>query len=73
MAYQNPVNCLFNMIGQSDMLSFYGTKKIMFRAQRTVRNEDDKPSFSLGRSAESFVVSPLSDLLAQPEAAVNAS
>ena len=29
----------------------------MLRAQRTVRNEADKMLFSLGRSAESFVVS----------------
>ena len=58
------------MIGKSDMLSFYGTEKnIMLRAQRTVRNEEDKTLFSLGRSAESFSVSPVSDQLAQPEGA----
>ena len=41
----------------------------MLRAQRTVRNEEDKTLFSLGRSAESFSVSPVSDQLAQPEGA----
>ena len=46
--------------------------KNMLRAQRTVRNEEDKTSFSLGRSAESFVVNLLSDQLAQPEGTVNA-
>ena len=40
-------------------------------AQRTVRNEEDKTSFSLGRSAESFVVSLQSDQLAQPEGTVS--
>ena len=42
----------------------------MLRAQRTVRNEEDKTSFSLGRRAESFVVSLLSDQSAQPEGTV---
>ena len=42
------------------------------RAQRIVRNEEDKTSFSLGRSAESSVVNLLSDQLAQPEGTVNA-
>ena len=61
---QNRVICLFDMIGRSDTLSFYGTeKKYMLRAQRTVRNEEDKTSFSLGRSAESSVASLLSDQL----------
>ena len=47
LANQNRVNCLFDIIGQSDMLSFYGTeKKYMLRAQRTVRNEEDKTLFS---------------------------
>ena len=74
LANQNRVNCLFDMIGQSDVLSFYGTeKKNMLKAQTTVRNEEGKTSFSLGRSAESFVVSILSDQLAQPEESVNAS
>ena len=45
----------------------------MLRAQRTVRNEEDKTSFSLSRSAESFAVSLLSDRLAQPEVTVDAS
>ena len=73
LANQNLVNCLFDMIGRSDTLSFYGTeKKYMLRAQRTVRNEEDKTSFSLGRSAESSVVNLLSDQLAQPEGTVNA-
>ena len=74
LANQNRVNCLFDLFGQSDMLSFYGTeKKYMFRAQRTVRNEENKTSFSLGRSAESFVISLLSDQFAQPEGTVDAS
>ena len=42
----------------------------MLRAQRTVRNEEDKTSSSLGRRAESFVVSLLSDQSAQPEGTV---
>ena len=89
------VNCLFDVIGQSDMLSLFATEKKMClrhrglliryvelvrsrgknvrRAQRTVKNEEDKTSFSLGRSAESFVVSLQSDQLAQPEGTVNAS
>ena len=61
------------MIGQSDMLSFCGAEISMLRAQRTVRNDEDKTSFSFGRSAESFVVGLLSDHLEQPEEAVNAS
>ena len=67
---------LFVMIGQSDVLRFYGTKKKkkdVLGAQRTVRNEDDKTLISLGRRAESFVVSLLSDQLAQPAGTVNAS
>ena len=44
----------------------------MLGAQRTVRNEEDK-TFILGRIAESFVDSVLSDQLAQPEGTVNAS
>ena len=45
------------MIGKSDMLSFYGTEKnIMLRAQRTVRNEEDKTLFTLDCSTESFVL-----------------
>ena len=74
LANQNRVNCLFDMIGQSHMLSFYGTeKKYVHRAKRTVRNEEDKTSFSLGRGAESLVVNLLSDQLAQPEGTFNAS
>ena len=75
LANQNRVNCLFDMIGQSDMSSFYGTEKnnYVLGAQRTVRKEEDKTLFSLGRSAERFVVSLLSDQLAQPEGIVNAS
>ena len=53
--------------------AFTEQRKKMPRAQRTVRNEEDKTSFSLGRSAESLVVSLLSDQLAQPEGTVNAS
>ena len=45
----------------------------MLRGERTVRNEEKKASFSLGRSAESFVVSRLSDQFAQPVGTVNAS
>ena len=45
----------------------------MFKTQRTVRNEEDKTSFSLGRSAEGFVVSLLSNQLAQLEGIVNAA
>ena len=72
LANQNRVNCLFDTIGQSDMLSFYGTEKNTSLGHR-VRNEGDKTSFSLGRSAESFVVSLLSDQLVQPEGTVNTS
>ena len=48
LANQIHVIRLFDMIGQSNMLSFYGTEKniIMLRAQRTVRNEEGKTSFS---------------------------
>ena len=45
----------------------------MLRAQRTIRNEEDKTSFGLGCSTESIVVSLLSDQLAQVEGTVNAS
>ena len=45
----------------------------MHRAQGTVRNEQDKTSFSLGRNADSFVAGLLSDQLAQPEGTVNIS
>ena len=55
LADQKGVNRLFDMISQSDMLSFYGTeKKYILKVQRTVRNEEDKTSFSLGCSAESL-------------------
>ena len=56
------------------MLSFYGTekKKCVLGAQRTVRNEEDKTLFSLGRSTDSSVVGLLPDQLAQPEGTVNA-
>ena len=74
LANQNLVNCLFDVIGQSDMLRFYGKEKnCVLREQRTVRNEEDKTSFSLGRSVEGFVVSLLSNQLAQLEETVNAS
>ena len=57
LSNQSRANCLFDMIGQSNMLSFYGTeKKKMLRAQRTVRHEEDLTSFRLGRCAESYVV-----------------
>ena len=57
LANQIHVIRLFDMIGQSNMLSFYGTeKKKMLRAQRTVRHEEDLTSFRLGRCAESYVV-----------------
>ena len=46
-------------------------EKYVLRGQRTARNEEDK-TFSLSRSAESFVVALLSDQLAQPEGTVNA-
>ena len=71
LANQNCVNCLIDLISQSDMLSLYG--KCVLRAQRTVRNEEDKMLFSFGCSAESFVVGLLSDQSAQPEGTVNAS
>ena len=71
LANQNRVNCVFVMIGQSDMLSFYRTEKNM--CLRSVVNKDDTTLFRLGRSAESFVVSLLSDQLAQPVGTVNAS
>ena len=47
--------------------------KYMLRAKRTARNKVEKTWFSLGRSAESFVVSFLSVQLAQLEVTVNAS
>ena len=53
--------------------AFTEQRKKMPRAQRTVRNEEDKTSFSLGRSAESIVIRFLSAQLAQPDGAVNAS
>ena len=55
LANQNRLNCLFDKIGQSDMWSFYGTekeKKLILWAQRTVRNEEDKTTFNLDRSAK---------------------
>ena len=61
------------MIGQSDVELLQNREKYVFGAQRTVRNEEDKTSFSLGRGAESLVVNLLSDQLAQPEGTVNAS
>ena len=74
LANHNRVNCLFDMIGQSDMLRFYETEKnICLGAQRTAGNEEVKTSFSLGRRAESFAVSLLSHHLAQPEGTINAS
>ena len=73
LASQTLANCLFDVIGQLRMLSFYRTEKSLSGAQRTVRNEEDNTLFSLGRSANSFVVSLLSDMLAQPEGTDNAS
>ena len=73
LAHQNRVNCFFDMIGQSDVELLQNREKYVFGAQRTLRNEEDKMSFILGRSAESFVVSLLSDQSAQPEGTVNAS
>ena len=73
------------MISQSDMMFarydqpiryvqlLWNREKHMLRAQRTVRNKEDETVFSLGHSAESFVVSLLSDQLAQPEGTVNVS
>ena len=72
LANQNCVDCLLDVIGQSDTLSLRNREKYVHRTQRTVRNEEVKTSFSLGRSAESFVVL-LSDQSAQPEGTVNAS
>ena len=43
--------------------AFTEQRKYVFVAQRIVRNEEDKTLFSLGRSAESFVVSLLSHQL----------
>ena len=43
VANQNCVNCLIDLISQSDMLSLYG--KCVLRAQRTVRNEEEKTLF----------------------------
>ena len=48
-------------------------EKYVLRAQRTVRNGADKTLFSEGRSAKTFVVSLLSDQLAQPEGTVSCS
>ena len=74
LANQNCVNCLFDIISQSDMLRLFTEQRQMCAwGQRTIRNEEDKMLFSLGHSAESFVVSLLSDQLAQPEGTVNAS
>ena len=72
LANHNRVKSLFQMVDESDMLRFYRTEYTL-RAQRTVRSEEDKTSFSLGRSAEGFVVSLLSNQLAQLEETVNAS
>ena len=60
-ANQNRVNCLFDVIGQSDTLSFFTEqrKKYVLRTQCTVRNEEDEKDeklLSLGRSGESFVL-----------------
>ena len=45
----------------------------MLRAQRIVRNKEERMLFSLGCSAESFVVSLMPDQLTQPGGTVNAS
>ena len=73
MANQSRVNCLFDMIGQSDMLSFNGTEEKMLRAQRSLGDDEYKMSFSFGGSAESFVASLLSDQFSQPEGTINIS
>ena len=72
LANQNRVNCLFHW--SANQIEFLRNReKYMRRAQRTVRNEKVKTSFSLGRTAEGVVVCFLSDQLAQPEGTVNAS
>ena len=72
LANQNHVNCLFDLIGQSFMVSFDRTeKKYVLRVQRTDRNEEDNMLFSLGRSTKSFAVGLLSDQLAQPAGTVS--
>ena len=64
LADQNRIKCLFNMIGQSDKQAYVELlrirEKYVLGAQRTVRNKEDKTSFRLGRSAESFVASQTS-------------
>ena len=50
----------------------WNREKYVLRAHRTVRNEEDKTLFSLGRSTDSSVVGLLPDQLAQPEGTVNA-
>ena len=73
-ANQNRVNCLFDMIGQLDMLSFYRTEKSMcFRHRELSGTKKTRRCLVLGRSAKSLVVSLLSDQLAQPQGTVNAS
>ena len=48
VANQNCVNCLFDMIGQSNMSSFSGTEKnICLRHRDSVRNEEDIVQFRL--------------------------
>ena len=71
LANQNRVNCLFDMIGQSNMLSFYGSGENVCLGHRGLRNEEDKTSFNLGCSAERFAVSLLSNQFAQLEGTVN--
>ena len=66
VCYDRPIRCV-------EVLRNKKKKKDVLGAQRTVRNEDDKTLISLGRRAESFVVSLLSDQLAQPAGTVNAS
>ena len=68
---QTGVNCSLDMIGRSDIMSFYGTEKNICLGHRGLSGtKKTKTSFSLGRSAESFVVSLLSDQLAQREGTV---
>ena len=55
LANQNCVNSLFDMIGQSDVLSFYGTEKNTCLGHRGPSGTK-KTSFNLSRSTESFVV-----------------
>ena len=74
LANQNHVNCLFDVISQSDMSSFSQSReKDMLRVQRTVRNGEARCYFSLGCSAKVFAVSLLSDQLAQSEGTVDIS